>query len=124
MPLNARLEKHPYYERIGLDPAATGLDTRIAVAVRAYVALAPRLTVVTQDGKRLVVSLSATPQILAAPDRYTFRQASWEKVVKYIRLNLATLLVYWYEMIDAHTLVRRLHRLETQGQRPAHDALC
>ncbi len=123
MPQNARREKRPYYERTVLDPASTGLDTRIAVAVRAYVALAPRLTVVTEDGKRLAVSLSATPQMLAAPDRYTLRQASWEKVVQYIRLNLATLLVYWYGMIDTPTLVRRLHRLGTQGQDSAQDAL-
>ena len=118
MALSSRWDTQPYYELAVFDPASTGLDTRIYVAVCGHAKIGPRLKVVTQDGKRLSVSLSATPDILAAPDRYIFSTASWQKVVQYIQLNLEVLLAYWHEAIDTHALVQQLRRLET----PAQDA--
>ena len=98
------------------DPASTGLDTRIYVAVRGHARLLPRLSVTTPAGTRLSVSLSATPAILTATDRSPFSPVSWQKIVQYITLNLSTLLAFWYGLLDKSALVRRLRRLEeSQG---------
>jgi hypothetical protein len=94
------------------DPGTTGLDTRIYLAVHGHTTLGLRLKVVTQDHKRLSVSLSATPHILAASDRYRFSPTSWQKLVQYIALNLDTLLAYWEERLTTPALMQRLHRLE------------
>ena len=118
MALSSRLDTQPYDELAVFDPASTGLDTRIYADVRGHANIGSRLKVVTQDGKRLSVLLSATPDILAAPDRYTFSPVSWQKVVQYIQLNLEILMAYWHEAINTHALVQQLRRLETQAQDP------
>ena len=116
MPLSSRRDGQPRYEMAPFAPVHTGLDTRIWLSVKGHARQGPRLKVVTEDQKLLSVTLSPTPEVIAAPARYRLRPESLHKVEAFVRLNLETLLAYWQEDISTPTLVHRLQSLA-----PAHE---